>query len=111
MEGITIEAPDEALNYGRHLTTTEIRLLVLNRVLNQNVIGSRIPPSFFGIYSQFPEEKGKTCWKIVSLIYPELYSIVTVRKTFGNFLRIYITQLLQIRRIMLMRFIEIWIKI
>ena len=59
VEGITIEAPDEALNYGRHLTTTEIRLLVLNRVLNQNVIGSRIPPSFFGIYAQFPEEKRK----------------------------------------------------
>ena len=59
VEGITIEAPDEALNYGRHLTTTEIRLLVLNRVLNQNVIGSRIPPSFFSIYAQFPEEKRK----------------------------------------------------
>lgn len=59
VEGITIEAPDEALNHGRHLTTTEIRLLVLNRVLNQNVIGSRIPTSFFDIYVQFPEEKRK----------------------------------------------------
>ena len=59
VEGVTIEAPDEALNHGRYLTTTEIRLLVLNRVLNQTVIGSRIPTSFFDIYIQFPEEKRK----------------------------------------------------
>lgn len=59
VEGITIEAPDEALNHGRHLTTTEIRLLVLNRILNQNVIGSRIPMSFIDIYTQFPEERRK----------------------------------------------------
>lgn len=59
VEGITLEAPDEALNHGRHLTTTEIRLLVLNRILNQNVIGSRIPMSFIDIYTQFPEERRK----------------------------------------------------
>lgn len=59
VEGITVEAPDEALNHGRHLTAMEIRLLVLNRILNQNVIGSRIPTSFFDIYTQFPEEKRK----------------------------------------------------
>lgn len=59
VEGVTLVAPDEALNYGRHLTTTEIRLLVLNRILNQNVIGSNVPPSFMDIFKQFPEEKRK----------------------------------------------------
>lgn len=59
VEGITLEAPDEALNYGRHLTTTEIRLLVLNRILNQNVVGSKVPRSFIDTYIRFPEEKRK----------------------------------------------------
>ncbi|WP_202906793.1 hypothetical protein [Abyssisolibacter fermentans] len=56
VEGVTLEAPDEVLNYGRHLTTTEIRLLVLNRILNQKVIGSNVPRSFIYTYSRFPEE-------------------------------------------------------
>ena len=64
VEGITLEAPDEALNYGRHLTITEIRLLVLNRILNQDVVGSKVPQSFIDTYIQFPEEK--ICWKIAS---------------------------------------------
>lgn len=59
VEGITLEAPDEALNYGRHLNTTEIRLLVLNRILNQNVVGSKVPQSFIDTYIRFPEERRK----------------------------------------------------
>lgn len=59
VEGVTVEAPDEALNYGRYLTTTEIRLMVLNRILNQKVIGSNVPLSFIEIYNRFPEEKRK----------------------------------------------------
>ena len=59
VEGVTLEAPDEALNYGRHLTTTEIRLLVINRILNQKVIGSNVPRSFIDIYMNFPEERRK----------------------------------------------------
>lgn len=59
VEGVTLVAPDEALNHGRHLTTTEIRLLVLNRILNQDVIGAKVPHSFIDIYVQFPEEKRK----------------------------------------------------
>ena len=60
VEGVTIVAPDEALNFGRHLTTMEIRLLVINRILNQNVIGSNVPRSFIDTYLQFPEEKRKS---------------------------------------------------
>lgn len=59
VESLTLEAPDEALNHGRHLTSTEIKLLVLNRILNQSVIGSSIPVSFVEIYNQFPEERRK----------------------------------------------------
>lgn len=59
VEGILIEAPDEALYYGRHLTNREIKLLVLNRILNQDVLCSKIPLSFVSIYYSFPEEKRK----------------------------------------------------
>ncbi|HAT4315418.1 hypothetical protein [Clostridium perfringens] len=57
VEGKIIHSPDESLNYGRHLTTQEIKLLVLNRILNQNVLDSKVPFSFYNIYIQFPEEK------------------------------------------------------
>lgn len=60
VEGKTIDSPDEALNYARHLTSEEIKLLVLNRVLNQNVLDSRVPFSFYNIYISFPEEKRKS---------------------------------------------------
>jgi len=59
VEGITLEAPDEALNYGRHISSAEIRLLVLNRILNQQVIGTGIPRAFIDIYTKFPEERRK----------------------------------------------------
>lgn len=59
VENLTIEAPDEALNHGRHLTSTEIKLLVLNRILNQSVIGTSVPISFIEIYNKFPEENRK----------------------------------------------------
>ena len=36
VEGITIETTEEALNYCRHLTSNEIRLFVLERILNRN---------------------------------------------------------------------------
>lgn len=57
IEGITLEAPDEALNYGRHISSVEIRLLVLNRILNRQVVSSELPPSFAEIYTTFPEER------------------------------------------------------
>lgn len=60
VEGKIINSPDEALNFGRHLTSEEIKLLVLNRILNQDVFNSRIPISFYNIYTSFPEEKRKS---------------------------------------------------
>lgn len=57
VEGKVIQAPHEALTFGRYLTTQEIKLLVLNRVLNQNVLDSRPPRSFIDIYINFPEER------------------------------------------------------
>ena len=59
VEGLTIEAPDDVLIYGRHLTSMEIKMLVLNRILNRNVIDAALPVSFLCIYNKFPEEKRK----------------------------------------------------
>lgn len=38
---------------------SEDTLVVLNRILNQDVIGAKVPHSFIDIYVQFPEEKRK----------------------------------------------------
>jgi hypothetical protein len=59
VENLTIETCDEALNYYHHLTSGEIKLLVLNRIINRNPFDKGIPFSFIPIYNQFPEEKKK----------------------------------------------------
>lgn len=59
VEGKILQNPDEALNFGRHLKSNEITLLVLNRILNQNVINSRPPMAFIDILNSFPEERRK----------------------------------------------------
>lgn len=59
VEGITIETSDEALNYCRHLTNNEIRLLALNRIIQKNPLDTGISPSFVDIYSSWPPEARK----------------------------------------------------
>ena len=59
VEGIVIENADEVLAYGRHLTTNEIRLLVIQRILNTDPLSDGIPTPFFEIYSKYPSESAK----------------------------------------------------
>lgn len=57
VEGIVIDRADEVLSYGRHLTTSEIRLLVLQRIINSNPLGKGIPIPFLTLISKLPEEQ------------------------------------------------------
>lgn len=59
VEGITIQTTDEALNYCRHLTSNEIRLLVLQRILNRNPVEKGVPTSFIPIYNTWAPEHQK----------------------------------------------------
>lgn len=59
VEGITIQTTDEALNYCRHLTSSEIKLLVLGRIINRNPFEKGVPFSFVPIYNRFPPEYQK----------------------------------------------------
>lgn len=59
VEDITLTLPNEAISYGRHLSVTEIKLLVLNRILTQEVVGGKLPLSFMPIYNKYPEENRK----------------------------------------------------
>lgn len=59
VEGIVIQTTDEALNYCRHLTSSEIRLLVLQRIINRNPVEKSIPLSFIPIYSTWVPERQK----------------------------------------------------
>lgn len=56
VEGVVIETTDEALNYCRHLTNNEIRLMTLQRIINRDPLGRGIPPSFVNIYTAWPPE-------------------------------------------------------
>lgn len=57
VEGLIIETSDEALNYYRHLTKGEIKLMVLGRIINRNPFEKGIPAPFVPIYNKFPADK------------------------------------------------------
>lgn len=58
VEGVVIQTADEVLQYCRHLTNSEIRLMALNRIINRNPVEKNsIPPSFLPIYSSWIPEK------------------------------------------------------
>ena len=59
VEGVIIDNADEVLSYGRHLTTNEIRLLVIQRILNTDPLSDGIPLPFLEIYTKFPSERAK----------------------------------------------------
>ncbi len=57
VEGVTIETSDEALNYYRHLSANEIKLLTLQRIINRDPVGKGIPISFMPIQQKCPPER------------------------------------------------------
>ena len=59
VEGITIQTTDEVINYCRHLTSNEIRLFVLQRIINRNPLEKGVCPSFIPIYNMWPPESQK----------------------------------------------------
>lgn len=54
VEGVIIQNADEVLSYGRHLTTNEIRLLVIQRILNTDPLSDGIPEPFLELYNLYP---------------------------------------------------------
>ena len=60
VEGITINATDEVLNYCRHLTSSEIKLLTLQRIINSDPVGQSIPVCFIPIYGKWVPESQKS---------------------------------------------------
>ena len=57
VEGMTIDTTDQALNYLRHMTSGEIKLFVLGRIINRNPFDKGCPLPFIPIYNSFPPEK------------------------------------------------------
>jgi hypothetical protein len=57
VEGLTIETCDQALHHCRHLTSSEIRLYVLSRLINRDPFSIGVPAPFIEIYNDFPAEK------------------------------------------------------
>jgi mannitol/fructose-specific phosphotransferase system IIA component len=56
VEGVVISTSDEALNYYRHLTNNEIRLMTLQRIINRDPVAKGVPFSFMPILQQCPPE-------------------------------------------------------
>ncbi|MCY9140505.1 hypothetical protein [Peribacillus frigoritolerans] len=59
VENIIIETSHEALNYSRHLTAGEIRLLTISRIINRNLFEKGPPLPFYFILNSVPDERKK----------------------------------------------------
>ncbi|MEK5392708.1 hypothetical protein NSQ59_20330 [Margalitia sp. FSL K6-0131] len=59
VENITIETSHEALNYSRHLTAGEIRLLTISRIINRDLFEKGPPLPFYLILNSVPDERKK----------------------------------------------------
>lgn len=57
VEGRSIVSTDQSLNYYRHLTSGEIKMLVIARIINRNPFDKGCPIPFIDIYNSFPAEK------------------------------------------------------
>ncbi|MFK0521968.1 MULTISPECIES: hypothetical protein [Paenibacillus] len=60
VENITIETSSEALDYYHHMTSNEIKILVLGRIINRNPFDKGVPLSFSSTLHKAPPEKWKT---------------------------------------------------
>src|SRR5699024_9425117 len=56
VEGITITSIDQSLYHYRHLTSGEIKTLVIGRLINKNPFEKGCPIPFIDIYNSFPPE-------------------------------------------------------
>lgn len=56
VEGVTINDMSDALNFCRHLTVPEIKMFVLQRVLNWDFLKQGIPTDFLDVVRNFPPE-------------------------------------------------------
>lgn len=59
VENITIETNHEALNYFRHLTTGEIRLLAIARIINRDPFEKGVPLPFYTILNAISDDRKK----------------------------------------------------
>ncbi len=59
IENLVISTCDEALNYYRHLTNNEIRLMTLQRIISRDPVSQGLPLPFMPILNQCPPEKQK----------------------------------------------------
>lgn len=59
VEGVAIAGLDEFIYYNRYLTTHEIKLMVLNRIINNNIMQKGITESFLPIYNRIPSVSRK----------------------------------------------------
>ncbi|USK41697.1 hypothetical protein LIS77_26370 (plasmid) [Cytobacillus firmus] len=59
VENIVINTSHEALNYSRHLTGEEIRLMAISRIINRNPLDTGVPASFYDIIRDLPTHKKK----------------------------------------------------
>lgn len=59
VEGVTINSTEDFIYYNRHLNVNEIKMLVLSRLVNNNIMQKGVPDPFIEIYTRLPETNRK----------------------------------------------------
>jgi hypothetical protein len=98
VEGIELSTINEFLYHSRHITAQDIKMMVLNRVINNNIMQKAVTRSFLPIYNRFPEvqQKGvlEDCKHEIALtlfdknnseafwdLFSEIFTLITSNKT------------------------------
>lgn len=63
VEGIILQTQDEFIYHNRHLTNQEIKMMVLNRIINNEIMQRGITPSFSPIINRIPETERKNIFE------------------------------------------------
>ena len=56
VENLIVEAPGDSLEYCKYITSSEIKMVILQRILNRNPLEKGVPISFTSIFNKWPEE-------------------------------------------------------
>lgn len=69
VESISITSIDQSLNYYRHLTSGQIKTLVIGRLINKDPFEKSCPVPFIDIFNSFPPEAKKDALEECKLAY------------------------------------------
>ncbi len=90
VEGVEINTPDEALTFCRHITTNELKMLTLQRILHRNPLEQGIPIPFLTVIEKSTQKgKEEICQECQATMCRALFNVNTTQEFWTLFETVY----------------------